>query len=310
MPVVAVTGASGFVGRAICVQLAQAGHRVRAVTRNGTAVIGAHECVASGNLMEASLFPLVSGCDAVVHCAARVHVLRESASEAERAHRAMNADLPVRLAEAARTAGVRRFIQISSVAAVASSSAPREVINDATTPRPTSPYGQSKLAADRMLASFNDNAFSVVSLRPPAIYGPGVGAWFGILDRAARHGLPLPLGNVGNRRSFMYVGNVASAAVAAAERGPPGAYIVTDSAPISSADLYARLLRLHGYGRRVFPMNSAILQLAARLAIGKRAASLLGDAAFDGTNFANAFAWSPDIDLDHGLALTLGAPGL
>lgn len=306
--VIGVTGASGFVGRAVCRRLADQGYAVRAFSRGGTAVPGAAENVAAGDLLTADFPRLVAGCEAVVHCAARVHVTaREDAAAAEQAYAESNARLPLRLAQAARAAGVRRFIQLSSAAAIASISAPGETITDATQPRPRSPYGRSKLAADAALSALAGENFAVVSLRPPAIYGPGVGAWFAMFDRAASAGLPLPLGGIANRRSFVFVDNVADAVAAAVARGPSGAYLVTDCSPLASGDLYARLVALHGHGRRVFALPTPLVRAAAKLVLGDRADSLIGDAAFDGSRFADHFGWSAPDPLDKALALTVGA---
>ncbi len=307
MSLIAVTGSAGFLGRAVCAELAQNGHRVRGINRCGTRSSLVEETVTVGDLGTADLDAVVSGCDAVVNCAARVHITRrEAADQATRRYTADNVALPVRLARAAKDRGVARFVQISSVAAVASSSRPGETVTDDTAPRPASPYGVSKLVADNALLALPDDNFAVLSLRPPAIYGPGVGAWFALLNRFARRGVPLPLARIANRRSFAFVGNIASAAAAALERGDSGAYIVTDSAPVSSHDLYSRLLRLHGHGLRSFGFPETPTRLAARIMLGNRSDSLLANAAFDGARFAETLDWHPPVDFDTGLRRTIG----
>jgi UDP-glucose 4-epimerase len=308
MAKIGVTGASGFVGRAICARLSREGYHVRALSRDGTSAVDAAEHVATGNLIDADLPALVEGCVAIVNCAARVHIMqREEPREAERAYTSLNVDLPLRLAEAAKADGARRFVHLSSAAALTSKTAPGETADDATKPRPSTPYGRSKLQADLALATLVDGQFAAVSLRPPAIFGPGVGAWFATFDRAARAGLPMPLGKVGNRRSFAAVANVADAAARAVAGGPSGAYLLTDGPPLSTAALYARLAALHGYGRRVFAMPPALVHLIANAVLGARADSLLGNAAFSGERFAREFAWAPPESLDMALAATIAA---
>lgn len=292
---VAVIGASGFVGKAVVAALARDGHHPLAMTRGQ-----------SGDLLTANLAPLFEGCDAVVNCAARVHVMqREDPATAEHAFHAMNTDLPVRMAAAAKQCGVRRIVQLSSVAAISSMSPANAPIGDDSVAQPESSYGRSKRAADEALAAISDDTMSIVSLRPPAIYGPGVGAFFAMLMRVAQIGVPLPVGSIDNRRSFAFVGNIADAVVRATEGTASGPYILTDSAPISTADLYRRLLTLYGHGDRVWNWPAPIIATAAKLLLRSRAQSFIGSAAYDGSRFAETFGWQPPTSMDEALALTV-----
>lgn len=308
MSQVALTGAAGFLGRTITAKLSAMGYQVRALSRDGRPIPCAVENIATGDLCQADFSAVLADCEAVVHCAARVHVLRgENPKTAEAAYYSVNTELPVRLGEAAKAAGVRRFIQVSSAAAIASTSSPGETVTDETPPRPATPYGRSKLAADRALLALAEQRFTVACLRPPTVYGPGVGAWFALLQRAARAGLPLPLDGVRNRRSLAYSGNVAAAVASALERPLSGAWLMTDSEPVSSAELYARLLALHGHARRIFALPDSLVGLASKMVLGARASSLLTDAAFDGSRFSEAFGWAAPTPLDKALQLTVGA---
>ncbi len=303
-----VTGASGFLGRAIVAAGSRAGHTMVAASRSGEAVPGAAEVQASGDLLASPLALDWRGVDAGVHCAARVHVTRNGDARAdEAAHQVMNADLPVKLAKDARDNGARGFIQISSVAALASRSAPGETVTDADTPRPSTPYGRAKLAADEALGELAQDGFAVTSLRPPAIYGPGVGAFFAKLARVAKWGLPLPLGGIDNRRSFAFVGNVADAVMASLGSLRSGSFIVTDSLPISTAALYRKLLEAAGHGDRVWSVPEPLVRIPARMLLGDRVESLLGDAAFDGGRFARTFDWQARVPTDEALRLTMTA---
>ncbi len=307
---IAITGYTGFVGGAIARRLAADGHSLIAITRPGRQEGAAQvEVRTSADLFaERALAPLVEGADAVINCAARVHqrALTDAAAD-EALHRTANADFPLRLAEAAQAAGARRFVQLSSVAAIASHTSKGEVADDDTPPAPTSPYGRAKLAADEGLAALSGSAMPVVSLRPPAVFGPGVAAQFALLLRAARWGLPLPVGAIANRRSFIALDNLADAVARAATSGFDGAYIVTDSAPLSTADLYARLLQGFGHPARVWRWRPALVQFMARLALGDRAESLLDDAAYSGQRFAEASGWRPPVSFEAAMAATIAA---
>lgn len=303
---IAVVGASGFLGQRVVQLVAASGCQVRAIGRSPVAGQRV-SWISSGDLLQAPLDELLAECRAVVNCAARVHVTkREKEGPAEQAYRAMNTDYPVRLAEAARMAGASRFVQISSVAAVATTSAPQELIDDNTQPRPSTPYGRSKLDADERLAGLRHPGFSVVSLRPPAIYGPGVRAWFALLMKAARAGLPLPLGGVENARSFAFADNIAGAVVAALHGDAQGSFIVTDSPPISTSELYRRLLAQYGRGDRVWRMPRLATRALFQAVLGSRTESVLGSAAFSGHRFAKEFNWSPPFTMDEALGMTVG----
>ena len=260
------------------------------------------------DLVAADPAAMLAGCHAVVNCAARVHVLhKEDKNVAARAYNEMNAVLPVKLAQGARKSGVKRFVQLSSVAAHTSSSLPGRTVADGAAEEPTGPYGEAKLAGDRALAAISSPAMPIISLRPPALYGPGVGAFFAMLLRAARLGLPLPLGRYDNRRSFAFVDNVADAVVTALASPTEGSYIVTDSAPLSTARLYSQLLSLYGYGDRVLNIPKFLVNPIVRLSLRERARSLVGDAAYDGSRFQRDLGWTPRWTMAEGLARTVAA---
>ncbi|HEU4820329.1 MAG TPA: NAD-dependent epimerase/dehydratase family protein [Qipengyuania sp.] len=304
MAKVSVTGASGFLGSRVVAALARRGHSVRAVSRAGSMMPGADEALAIGDLLESDLTRVVAGADIIVNCAARVHVLPDGHANADDR---MNHRFAVALAHAAKTANVTRFIQISSVAAITSQTKPGEIVSDRTEPRPGTPYGRSKLDADNALATLCEPGFTTVSLRPPVIVGPGAAAWFGMLNRAARLGMPLPVGRIENSRSFVFVENVADAVATAVESDLAGAYIVTDSDPISTGALYRRLLALHGRPNRVWHWPATVMRTVARVGLRERAASLLGDAAYDGSRFRDRFAWTPPVSFESGLEITAGS---
>lgn len=283
---VALVGASGFLGQAVARELAARGTPARLIGRsrdNGAA--------AAALALEQAL----AGCSVVINCAGRAHVSdKESPDLASARFHAVNRDLAEELGQAARAAGAARFVHVSSVAALASASAPGTVIGDTATPAPSNLYGQSKLAGDGRVLALATAGFHPIVLRPPAIYGPGAKGWFPAFLRAARAGVPLPLASVANRRSFAFVGNVASAIVhAGLSSKATGAFILTDSPPMSTAEFYALALHAAGRPRRVFPFPPAMLTPLVRLALGERTDSLLGDAAFDGSGFETATGWTP-----------------
>lgn len=300
--VVLVTGATGFVGRATVDMLTRCGAAVRAVSRRPVDVRGAASTAHVTDLMNADLARLVEGAWGIVNCAARVHRRWERRRDAEAEHARANAEFPLRLAEAAARAGAEHFVQISSLAAVASASAPGETIDDSTAPNPVTPYGRSKLAADLGLLALPPSQMTITCLRPPALLGAEAPGWAPLLARAARAGVPLPLGAVENRRSFMNVTNLAEAIATALSRGPTGAYLVSDSAPVSTADLYAMMSEAVGRRATIWARPPEALAAIGRLALGSRVDSLIGNCACDGARFAGLSGWSPGASLRQGIA--------
>lgn len=308
MNLIAVTGASGFLGRRLTHVLSSKGYSIRALSRNGEAIAGAKENRASGDLSNSELSPLVEGCEAVIHCAARVHVTkREDMDYARALYQLHNVKVTERLAIAARAAGCRRFVQIGSAGAIRSISEPGEIIDDETEETPENPYSESKLDADRILAALTTDDFRPVSLRPPAIFGPNVKAWFAMLSGFARRGLPLPLGRIDNRRSYLFIDNFVEAIEAALRGRFVGNFVVTDSEPISTAHLYRMLLEQFGHPDRTWKWPPMLIRIPAKLVLRRRANRLLGDAVYDGSRFARVANWQPRYSTHEGLARTVKA---
>jgi nucleoside-diphosphate-sugar epimerase len=306
---VLVTGAAGFVGSALCARLAAAAIPVRRVLR--TAVPGAVPGdaavvvadLADGTFDDAALQDV----DAVVHLAARVHVLREAATDPLRSFRAVNVEATRRLAETAARAGVRRFVFLSSVKVNGEATTGR-AFTEADPPRPEDPYGVSKREAEDALREIaTRTGLEVVILRPPLVYGPGVKANFLRLLRWVDRGVPLPLAAVNNRRSLVYVGNLADAIVRGLEHpaAPGETFLVDDGAPVSTAQLLREIGAALHRPARLLPMPPAWLRAAARLAgRGEDAARLLGDLEVDGSHLRRTLGWQPPFTRRQGLAGT------
>lgn len=267
---VLVTGATGFVGRAVCLRLAKAGIPVRPA---GRAEIG-------DLAQPIDWAPHLDGATAVVHLAARVHVMRDDAADPLAAFRRINRDATALLAAAATQAGVSRFVFMSSVKAMGEGrDAPYTA---ADTPAPADPYGISKWEAEKALKGIALGRMDAVVLRPPLVYGPRVGGNFHTLLRSVDRGVPLPFGAVRNRRSLISVGNLADA-VAWALQAPPGTYLPSDRRDLSTPVLIRAVAAALGRPARLIAVPPAWLRAAGTL-LGRRAAidRLLGSLTVDG----------------------------
>lgn len=304
---VLVTGASGFIGSALCRELAVA---------RGTQCLGSVRRTPDSELPCAwvkigELGPSTDWQEAlrdvttVVHTAARVHVMAERAEDPLAAYRAANVEGTVNLAKQAAAAGVERFVYLSSIKVNGESTRPGRPFRASDEPAPADPYGHSKLEAERALREIGTTTgMAVVIVRPPLVYGPGVKANFRALAVWAGRGLPLPLAAVKNKRSFVSVANLVDL-LATCVNHPAAAdqtFLVSDGEDLSTADLFRRLARVMNRKPRLVPVPESLLWGMARLLRRERAASrLLGSLQVDMTHTRNQLQWSPPISVDEGL---------
>lgn len=235
-----VTGASGFVGGAVVRRLVASGRPCRALLRSENDVLpAAVEPAVVRDIQDAEgLQRALSGVRTVIHLAGRAHVVRESSVDPYAAFRAVNVDGTVALAESAVRAGVERFVFLSSVATFGSD--PAGIVNDDTPARPDTPYGLTKLEAEQQLADIRvRTGLDVVALRAPAVLGPGMRGNPLRLLGLVRRRIPLPFARLHERRSFIFVDNLAQAIDAATVMTieDPRPYVVSDGTTMSTAEL-------------------------------------------------------------------------
>ncbi len=258
---VALTGATGFIGRHLLADLTARGYRVRVLLRRPVAVPpGAASAVVGDLTRPINMAAALSDVDAVIHSAGLAHAM---SGAPEDDYRTLNTEATARLAQAAERARVRRFVFLSSIRAQTGASAPG-VATEADAPHPTDPYGRSKLEAERALAA---TGLDWAALRPVLVYGPGAKGNLEALLRLARSPAPLPLGGLRGRRSLISLESL-SAAVDTLLRAPgplKTAYIAADPDPLTLPEMIAALRE--GLGRRpgLVPVPEALLGLACRL---------------------------------------------
>jgi nucleoside-diphosphate-sugar epimerase len=304
-----VTGANGFVGRAICERALASGTAVRGAVRVADrAVLRGVEQVVAGDLaIAADRSALMRGVEVLVHTAGRVHQMRDTAQDPLAAHRAVNVEATVRLAREAATQGVRRFVYLSSVKVHGETRS--TAYREGDPPRPADPYALSKWEAEQALHRLSaEIGLEVVVVRPPLVYGPGVGANFLRLMHLVARGVPLPFGAVQNRRSLVFVGNLADAVVACGTH-PAAAgktYLVSDGADLSTPELVRAIAEALGRSARLVPVPPGAIRLAARL-VGKgpSADRLLGSLLVDSSAIRRDLGWSPPSSPAEGLEATV-----
>ena len=310
--VVVVTGASGFVGRALCAHFAAQARPHRGLVRAMPADAPRRTpLVAVGDLATASAATLAAaleGACAVVHLAGRAHGVGERDATAAAAHASANAEATARLAAAAAVSGVQRFVLASTVKVYGEATRPGHPWRADDPLAPQDAYARSKVEAERLLAAACAGAaMTPLVLRLPLVYGPRVRANFlALLDAIARRA-PLPLRSIMNRRDLCYVGNVAHAIAALLDRATPpaGVWLVADGEAVSTPDLVRRLAAALGVAPRLLPCPVALLTLAGKLTgRGAQIARLTGSLEVDASPLTRLIGPLPHT-LDQGLAATV-----
>lgn len=307
---VVVTGASGFVGNPVCRALVDAGMTVVGTVRRPLDPVPGATLAAVGDLgPDTDWAPALKGADAVVHLAARAHVMGETEADPLTVFRRVNRDGAVRLAEQAAVAGVRRLVFISSIKVNGEVTPPDRPFTAATA-APVDPYGIAKWEAEQALAAVAARTrLELVVIRPPLVHGPGAKGNLAAMMRVVDAGWPLPLGAIANRRSLVGVHNLADA-IRFCLITPEAAgktLLVRDGTDVSTPELIAALAALLGRRARLLPVPPALLRLAGLLT-GKSAAvsRLTGSLVVDDTPL-RALGWQPRETLAQGLAAMAAA---
>lgn len=310
---IAITGATGFLGSALAARLAGDLHNVFAFTRRASAPSQDNvQIINAGNLsLDADWREAVAGIEAVVHCAARVHVMQDTAADLLAAFREVNVNGTMNLARQAATAGVKRFVFISSVKVNGEATQPGCPFTEADSPNPQDAYGQSKHEAEQSLRKLSaDSGMEVVIIRPPLVYGPGVKANFASLMRAVKRGWPLPFGAVHNQRSFVAIDNLVDFIVTCISH-PLAAnqtFLVSDGHDLSTTDLVRRMALAAGVSLRLIPVPSWAVRAGGTL-IGRRDAvqRLYGNLQIDISKSQTLLGWRPSVSIEEGMRRAMSA---
>jgi lipopolysaccharide/colanic/teichoic acid biosynthesis glycosyltransferase/nucleoside-diphosphate-sugar epimerase len=310
-----VTGASGFVGRALCAEAIRRALPVRAAVRESCAWIppGCECARIDGLSAETDWSGALRGVSTVIHLAARVHVMREDAADPLAAFRAVNAAGTERLARQAVECGVKRLVFVASVKVVGEATSGEAKFSESDPPMPRDAYGISKWEAEQALWKIaRHSALEGVVVRPPLVYGAGVKGNFAALVAALRWRWPLPFASVDNARSLIYVGNLVDALLLCAEH-PAAAgrtYLVCDGEDLSTPGLLRRLGKAMGKPPRLWPCPPGLLRtMASAVGQGIRIDRLLGSLRVDAARIRRELGWSPPYSVDEGLAASVEAHG-
>ena len=293
-----ITGANGFVGQAVARRLQkEPAIRVRKALRSAPA--DTDDTVGIGEIgPDTDWTKALTGVNAVIHCAARVHIMNDAGSaESLASFRKVNVEGTANLARQAAAAGVSRLVFVSSIKVNGETTTGLPPFSSASQPAPVDAYGISKWEAEQRLWDVaQETGLEVAVVRPPLVYGPGVKANFLRLLQAVGRGMPLPFGLVDNRRSMVYVENLVDLLVQCAcdQRAASQTFLVSDGEDLSTKQLIEFIAKAKNLKPRLLPIPSFFMWMAARL-IRKQglADRVLGSLQVDIAYTCTTLDWKP-----------------
>jgi len=307
---VLVTGAGGFIGRALCAKILAEGWQVRGTLRSesdASQLPDGVETVSIGSIdSDTKWDDALTGIDPVVHLAARVHVMYDGSSDPLTEYRKVNVEGTKCLAIEAAKAGVKRFIYISSIKVNGEGRAAAYTEDDEEAP--VDYYGLSKWEAEQKLHKISDKTgMETVILRPPLVYGPRVKANFLRLVSLVKYGIPLPFRYIKNRRSFIYIGNLIDAIITCITN-PNAAgktYLVSDGEDVSTPELIRRIGVASGRRALLLPVPVWIMRMAGKIT-GKsnEVERLVMSLTVDISKIRRELEWKPPYTMENGLRVT------
>lgn len=307
-----VTGATGFVGRSLCSSLVEKGFQVRASVRSlpaGSESLPSQVelCLVKDIHASTDWKEALNQVDVVIHLAARVHIMRQQSAAEVARYQYLNVEGTLNLARQAAARGVRRFVFLSSIK-VNGEATYGKPFDAHSIPDPQDPYAISKHEAEKaLLTLMSETGMEITILRPPLVYGPGVKANFLGLMKVVDRGIPLPIESINNRRSLIYVKNLADALIACAihRKAAKQIYLVSDGDDVSTPRLISMLAEALNRPNRVFPFPVSLLRLFAKW-VGKSAMidRLTQSLVIDSSKIRNELDWKPPYNMAQGLVAT------
>lgn len=307
---VLVTGASGFVGGAVVDRLMRERRFIPVAAGRSATMLNGLCAVVPFDLLDTQSALTLDGIKVVIHAAARVHVMNETASDALTEFRRANVDGTLKLARRAADAGVARFIFISTIKVNGESTALGKPFKADDRPSPADPYGVSKHEAEEALKELGrETGMEVVIVRPPLVYGPGVKANFLSMLNWLNKGIPLPLGAINNLRSLVAIDNLVDLITICIDH-PKAAnqtFLVSDGDDLSTTLLLQRLATALGKKARLLPLPEGVLKLFASI-VGKQAVAqrICGSLQVDISKNHDLLGWTPPVNMDEALRQTAG----
>ena len=304
-----VTGANGFVGMPLCAELIRQNHSVVSAVRSVKFSDEGFHSVVIGDINDRIDWSgALDSVEIVIHLAARVHVMNDSAEDNLTDFRKVNVDGTLNLARQAARFGVKRFVFVSSVKVNGEVNKKNKPFRADDNPNPQDPYGISKCEGEAGLIQLSkETGMEVVIIRPPLVYGPGVKANFLNMIKILDKGIPLPLRSVSNKRSLVFVGNLVDLLIRVTDH-PKAAghvFLVSDDHDVSTATLLKSMSSALGKKAKLIPVPLFLLKAIFYIIVkASHSQRLLESLSLDISKTKELLSWTPPISFEEGIART------
>ncbi|ESS71619.1 UDP-glucose 4-epimerase GalE [Methyloglobulus morosus KoM1] len=309
MKKILVTGANGFLGKAVSQKLIQDGFDVICAVRKPFVLDGASIIKVSGLDGQTDWSESLGGVECVIHASARVHIMKETGDSPYEEFHKVNVIGTLNLAQQAVKHGVRRLIFISSIGVNGNNNV--RPFTETDRPNPQGPYAVSKYEAEQKLTALaKESGLQVVIIRPPLVYGPNAPGNFGSLMRWVRQGIPLPFGAVHNKRSLVALSNLVSFVIYCVDhpKAVNEIFLICDGEDVSTTELITKTAEALGKKPLLIPVPVGLMKFAARL-IGKEelANRLFGSLQIDSSKAKALLGWKPAVTMAQQLQQSVDA---
>ena len=308
---VLITGATGFIGRALCEQMLAEGHHVVGTIRSEKQIdklpLGVEAKIIQSIDAETNWAEALIGIDTVIHLAARVHILKETSIDPLKEFRKINTEGSLQLAREAIIAGVGKFVFMSTIGVNGNSSdnsSRDHSYSEVDAPQPHNLYSVSKREAeDQLLELALKSEMDIVIIRAPLVYGENnPGNFLSLLNIVAK-GIPLPFASVHNSKSFIYIGNLVDALkLTAFHPEAKGIYLVSDGEDISTPELIRRMSFALNRPVRLFSLPLFFMYAISRLFRKfETVHRLLSSVKINSSKIRQELNWTPPYTMEQGL---------
>jgi nucleoside-diphosphate-sugar epimerase len=306
-----ISGASGFIGKALCKKMLRKGWEVRGAVRFEKLMHNLPDGVKP--VFIGSIGPntewgrATSNIDMVVHLAAQVHKIRNDSKDPFSEYRCVNVEGTKFLARAAADNGIKRFVYLSTVKV--NGEGKTTSYNEKDKPEPIGPYAVSKWESENVLHAIGyETDLEVVIIRSPLVYGPRVKANFLRLLKVIDRGIPLPLASVNNRRSLIYLENLVDAIITCIKhpKATGQTYLVSDGKDVSTPELIRLISKAMGRKSQLFPLPPIMLKTIGKIA--SRSAEidrLIGSLCVETCKIRTMLGWNPPYTPEEGIRKTV-----